>query len=422
MGGFQFIPTIIALALLAIIIFKIPEIGLVLCLIIGSLAKGIIQPFLGSIDITVYLFFITYGAIIVRSLMERKVWLPDFITNIGILLLIAFLLISLFYTPEPVQGIEIFLRFVLLTVSLLYATFMWCNNVTRIKRLFFVLVIILLAYSSFAFIWIFLLGQDQPKDTRAPFAETPVLGIAQLLAATILITFILRAFVRSRWKKNLLLLLVIIGIVELIALNSRGPMLAFIITAACLFIFHSAAPGKRLAIISGIALVILCAFAFLPSDYTDRYARLFVFDSPSVAARLNMWIFVVNNFNEWFFTGAGISGFNHYYYYVPMGIKPLTRLDPHNIFMDVFVSAGFFALIIFISLMIVLLYKGILVSRSSDPSFHILGLAAIIALIYFIIAGLFSMSIIGTRPLWFFGGVILALYRLSLNKPAKTMN
>jgi ABC-type nitrate/sulfonate/bicarbonate transport system permease component len=53
--------SILCLIPLAALIFIFPELGLVLCLVVGSLFKGMVQSLLGPLDITVCLFAVTYG-------------------------------------------------------------------------------------------------------------------------------------------------------------------------------------------------------------------------------------------------------------------------------------------------------------------------------------------------------------------------
>jgi len=400
---------------LAALIFKIPELGLALCLVIGSLFKGMIQPLLGYVDITAYLFAVTFGSIFIRCSVEKKLALPDLRVNIGVLLFVALLLASLFYTPLPKQGTDTFLRFVFLVISMMYATFMWCTNIDRIKRLLFIFMGISLAYGTAAFIGTFLLGHRIFPGSRAPFPETPVLGIAQFLAVGILTAFSLRSFVTSKYKSVMLDLLMIVGVIELIALNSRGPLIAFLVGGICLFLFYSPKEKRRFVFPVTITLiVIILAFILLPTQYTGRYALITNLESSSIAWRLGAWQYAVAHFPDWFFTGAGLCGFAYYY---AGTIDPLASATyPHNILLDIFANAGFFGLLVFIWLIGFLFYKGIKLSRVDEHSIHLLGLATIIALIVFMTVYFFSGTLISTRSLWFFGGMMLSLERLWRNR------
>jgi O-antigen ligase len=403
---------IVILLPLAVLIYKVPELGLVLCLIVGSLFKSMVQPLLGDIDITVYLFVVTFGSILIRCIIEKKLVLPDLKINIGVLLLIGISLASLLYTPLFQQGSDVFLRFVFLTISIMYATFMWCTDINRIKRLIVIFIGIVFAYSTAIIVWVFLIQHGAYSASRAAFAGTPALAVAQLLAAAIIAAFVLRDFVSGRFKRWALYLVILAGVAELIALNSRGPLIALVVGAICLFFLYSLREKKRVVLLSiPLLAIIVIVFILLPEQFTSRYALIADLGSSSIAARLSMWQFVGEHFSDWFFSGAGMFGFA--YYYLPGQAElSIWGAYPHNIFLDVFAAIGFFGLLIFVWLNGSFLYRGIKVSRTEQQSSHLLGLAALVALIIFLVNGLFSMSIIDTRPLWFFGGVILSLERL----------
>ncbi|MGD9394541.1 MAG: O-antigen ligase family protein, partial [Dehalococcoidia bacterium] len=407
----QILYLVIPLLLVAVLIFKFPGLGLVLCLVVGSLFKGMIQPLLGSIDITVFLFVVTFGSILIRCSLEKKLALPDLKINIGVLLFIGLLLTSLLYTPLPEQGANVFLRSVFLTIPMMYAIFMWCNNIDRIKRLLTIFVVVVLAYTTVIIVWALIVQRGASLDPRDVFGEIPVLAVAQFLAAGIITAFILRGFVSGRYKRLALYLVILAGVVELIALNSRGPLIALVIGAICLFLLYSPREKGRVVLLAiPLLAIIVCTVVLLPEQYTSRYALLADLGSSSVAARLGMWQFVGTHFSEWFFTGAGMFGFAYYYFPGQVELS-IWGAYPHNIFLDVFAAAGFFTLLVFAWLIGSFIYRGIKTSRMREPSAHLLALATVVPLIVFLVAGLFSMSIIGTRPLWFFGGAIIALER-----------
>ena len=414
------IALLLCLVPLAALIFKIPELGLVLCLITGALAKGVIQPVLGPIDITAFLFAITYGSIFIRSCMEKRLAMPGLGINILVLLLVILLLASLLYTPLPSKGTESFLRFVFLSISMLYATFMWCNSIERIKRLLFIFVGILLVYGTILFAAFLLFRAEFLLASRAAFLQTSILGVAKHLAAAVLIAFALRPLVNIKWQKIMLTILMIIGTIELVALNSRGPLIAFIVGGVCLFLLYSMKEKKLIIALAplGFAVVAL-AFILLPSHYTARYIMITNLESSSIAVRLDMWQFVAQHFSEWFFTGAGLGGFAYYYAATTDPLASATY--PHNIFLDIFADIGFFGFLVFAWLLACLFYTGVKMSRVHESSIRLLSLASMVALIVFLTGHLFSGTAIGTRDLWFAGGLILSLDRLWRNKNKESM-
>jgi len=398
---------ICCLPLLAVLIYRIPELGLMLCVVFSLFLKVIVQPLLGPIDITIYLFTVTYGAIFIRSSMEKRITAPNFRINLVVILLVSFLLASLLQTPLPKKGIESLLYFVFVTISVMYATFMWCTNINRIRKLLFIFSVSSLAYGAIVFIWVFLLGHGPGYERALLFSQMAAIKIAQLLAAAILAAVVLRSLIHKKHKRLMLNLLLIVAGLELIALNSRAPIIGLFVAGAFLFLLYKRGEKRRFALVCLVLLAaFICAFAMLPQQYTGRYLRMFSLGTDSIVERFDMWRFAVQHFFDWFFIGAGMSGFGYYHSYA----------DPHNIFLDIFAHAGFFALLAFAWLIGLLIYKGIIISRTRDQSFHILGLAIVVPFIALLVSALFSTSIGESRALWFFGGLILSLDRLGRDR------
>jgi len=400
----------IPLALLALLIFRIPELGLVLCVIIGAFLKGLVQPYVEPVDVTLCLIVATYVSVFLRSLMERTLTAPDMKVNLLVGLFLALLSFSLLYTPMRDAGLEELARFALLTISVMYMTVLWCNSVERIERLLLFFVGITLTYATATFVLIFLVDNELSSAFRAGIEGTSALGTAQLLAAGILAALVTRDLVAGRTRRLLVDVLTVLAVVELIALDSRGPLIALVAGGACLFLLASSTRRRRV-FSGGVALLTVIAFSFalLPSHYTQRYALITDLASPSVAARMDMWHFVIQNSSDWFFTGAGISGFAFAYLGDAGLAAEATGLYPHNIFLDVFADAGFFALLVFACLIGLLLHRGIRLCRVAEGSLQSLGLGAVVPFVALLVASLFSGDITDTRPLWLFAGLILSL-------------
>ncbi|MCK4394314.1 hypothetical protein KAX17_15545 [Candidatus Bipolaricaulota bacterium] len=114
----------------------VPKLGLVLCVVAGSLFKGAIQPWLGAIDLTIFLFLATAGSTFLRPVVEkRRITPPKSSFNFLILSFIILFLASVLHTPLPRYGLEIFLRFAILDLSVLYLILMWTTDQKRVRQL-----------------------------------------------------------------------------------------------------------------------------------------------------------------------------------------------------------------------------------------------------------------------------------------------
>jgi len=202
--------------------------------------------------------------------------------------------------------------------------------------------------------------------------------------------------------------LAVLSTIALIALNSRGPLIAFLCGVFSIIFLIGEERKKYIFLLLKLIGALSIIFIFIPKEYTSRYSLITNLESSSISARLSAWRFVVDHFSEWFFKGAGLSG---YAYYSHPG-NPYFSIfgnHPHNIFLDIFADVGFLGLLFFLGIIGFIFYKGFKMCRVADYKFRILGLSSFIAFIVFMIENLFSMSLIGTRPIWFFGGLILSL-------------
>jgi len=404
------------LVILGGIIFMLPELGLVLCAIGVPLFKAAIQPYLGAVDLTAYLFVVTGVSIILHLIVRKqRITLPKLNFNILILSFTTMLLASILYTPLPRYGLEIFLRFVMVNLSLLYMVVMWVTDEKKARRLFSIFLWITLSYGVLIVLMLFLAPSLLPQS-RAVLAGTSIEATGLNLAVGILVatTFMVTGMIRGKSKRLLLAIFGIFSIAALIATNSRGPLIAFVIGGvSLLFLLGRTRRWRRYAVIGVILTVglVTLAFALLPSQYTGRYALLFDLKSSSVATRLELWQLVGNHLDDWFFTGAGLFGFAYYYTGRTADLS-LFGPQPHNLFLDVFADIGIFGLMLFLILVGYLFLQAISWPHRQFTWLRSLLIANSAGFIAIVVESLFSTSLISTRLLWFFGGSILALRRI----------
>jgi len=397
---------------LGLLILKAPEVGLVFCTLIGPLLKGILQPYFAPIDLTGYLFVITTVSVILQTTIARKhLPLPDSKINFSVLIFLTLLWASLLWSPLPERGLEMFLRFALLDISMIYLVYMWAIDLNRIKRLLLLFAGTMLIYGTALFLWLFLFEGLLQVRWRGVFLNTSAIGVGLTLAIGILASFSFIPLIKGGGMKAALGVLIAFSLISLIATGSRGPLIAF--TVGALVMFFTFLKKHRSRIIPyAIATLLtgLMAFSVLPRGIISRYLLLFDPSSSSIAVRLSQWRFVLEHFTEWFLHGVGLFGFGPHYWpgKTTFGIF---GAHPHNIFLDVFSHVGFFGLLVFVWLIGLLFYKGIRLLRNEERSFYLLSLASLVGLTASLVNALFSSNLISTRPIWFFGGIIISLER-----------
>lgn len=404
-------------AVVVISILRIPEIGLVLCLVVGGLFKGNIQQYFGYFDITLFTFFITIFSICINGRFSKPI-IPNIKVYIPIVLIVILFAVSLYVTPDIDNGIEYFVRFVLLTVSVLFMVYWWCSNITRVRRLLFTYVIIVLLYCFACFTYNYILG-NEVYQWRTPFPNISIIGLAQHTSAAILIGVILLKYIsRKGWRLILyigFIALLLIACFELISFMVRGALIAFIIGLGILVLLYIWQYRKIYALyLLGFCALMVIAFFVLPDYVVNRYLLLFNLDEGTVGMRLDMWQYVINHFSSWWIIGVGLCGFNYYY----SALYPFDTniiVNAHNIFFDVFCSAGILAVICMIWVIGYVFYKLVGMIKKDSMNNKLLLVALGIGLISFLVAGQFSMGILASRPLWFFCAIILAMKNIYSN-------
>lgn len=409
---------ILSLLLIAVtfLVFIAPEFGLVLCVLTSVLIKELIQPVLGDFDITIYLYVVTYISILIhKAISSKNIVLPPKKVNLLIYLFISIMVLSLLYSPVKESAINIFFRIIFLDISIFYITYIWANNLKKIKRLLYFFSGICITY-GIIILGLGLGGKIITSEVSIVPAFTYYTAVGLLLTISIFLIVALEELSHNKLNKVVIIFLSMLCSIALVAINARGPFVAFCFGIFFLLYFSNRVIRKRYLVnVFALIGVIFLAFVVLPGRYTIRYNLLFDLQSDSIAERFLLWRFVWDHFANWFITGAGLLGFPFpgvgFYGGPSFGISDYLSFGgyPHNLFLDVFVRVGFIGAVIFSCLIGHLLYTGIKLLRVGDSEFHVILAATFTAICVFLVDSLFNASLLTIRPLWLFGGVILAM-------------
>lgn len=402
---------VIILFLVTFGIFCFPEIGLVLCLIIGSTVKALLQPFLAFLDITVFLFIVTFAAIILRLIVEKKeILLPTNKVNLPIILFVSMLILSLFYTPMQEEGIETVSRFIFLTLSIMYGVFLECRSIEKIKRLLIIFQGITIGFGVIT-LPLVLMSSFAKVKYRAVLYGSPPIAAGLLLVAGLLSLLGYGYKIQVWWKRVIIFIIVGIAVMEIVATDTRQVLLSLF--AGMIFLLILERKKKfNLALIGILFLIGISSFWILPEQYTARYALITNIGSGSVFARLSAWKFILTHFADWFFRGAGVSGFA-YFYCMDIGEAVTPEVTPHHLLLDVFSDVGFFGVIIFFIPIFYFLIKANRLRLSGQAEYNKIGKALLLPLFIYLLSGFTGgLTLISTRPIWFLGGLILATWNI----------
>jgi O-antigen ligase len=215
--------------------------------------------------------------------------------------------------------------------------------------------------------------------------------------------------IKNRWKY---LLVALLSFMAVLGTFARSIWLSFAVVIP-IFGFIK---GKRMgSIVTGVFLiVVLLCVIFVPTIRDRAYSSVVPSENQT---RLNLWETSINISKDFPLTGIGEDNFDYYFdRYKVEGYYDVTG-HPHNDYLTILVSSGIPGLIAFLSMWFVLLQTGFKTQKySSNPFLKELALGSTLAVIGFMIGGLFQ-NYYGTFAncwgWWLMAGLTMASSRLS---------
>jgi len=423
----------LALGIIAIIsIIKFPEIGFALFLLIAVL-KDFLQDNLFSslgIDFTLILFFITSLGVCYKILSKDKYRLD--IKNKYTLLYLGFgiiLILSNLYTKSPRYGFSKTVSFLVFNSFLFFGGIFIASNQKSQNNFLIILQWMIFIY---ALIYVYFLKnliglnwrQLASYHLRLSLEGNPI-SVGRIFSILCVVS-ICKLFTSVNIKRKLFYIFnFIIALIIVVATNSRGPLLALIITILSYFLFFTHIKKWKVALsFAFIVFVFSIILSILPPSFTSRY-KLFegkeIHLSQKEASVFNTFKirknyvrqaidYLVNNPDK-IVIGSGVGSFSFI-----SANKDIT-LYPHNIFIEILLEIGIVGIILFSLIFLLTAYDVILGKKYLDKENYDNIIIWISLLILFFINAQFTGDIVINRPLWFFvGGIIGFIILLKRNK------
>ncbi len=239
-----------------------------------------------------------------------------------------------------------------------------------IKTLIFVVLCAQMASSKLRFnmlVWMLVLGigffaAKGGLFTFMTFGEHRVQGLAQtvlednnhfgIAVASILpLILYLRGEAARPWLKHGLLALFCLSIVAIIGTHSRGAFIALGAFGGVLWFFSK----RKLAILAGLALLLIPTVAFMPAKWTERMSTIGeATQDESFMGRVDAWVINYKLAKENPLTGAGLR--NSYEEQIAFAVDPRRAQSAkaaHSIYFEILGGAGFVGLAIYLSIFVV---------------------------------------------------------------------
>ena len=174
--------------------------------------------------------------------------------------------------------------------------------------------------------------------------------------------------------------------------------------------------GKRIGSIvtTTFLVIVLFCVVFIPAIRDRAYSAVIPSENQT---RLNLWQTSIHMSQDYPLFGIGEDNFDYYFNrYKVEGYYDVTA-HPHNDYLTILVSSGIPGLIAFLTVWILIIQRGFKTQKySSDPFLRELALGSTLAIIGFMIGGLFQ-NYYGTFAncwgWWFMAGLTMTSTRLS---------
>jgi len=323
----------------------------------------------GSID---RIFLITLITITSLVLSQRKVnWHKIYKGNAWILILYAYMLISIVWTESPLISLKRWFRTLgdlMVVMVILTESNPFKAIVTAYKRCFILLIplsVVLIKYFR-------QYGTQEPKHFASNFwvgvtTHKNSLGLLAMLAALL---FLWNIFQKDK-KGKIVAIVYLIMIAYLLnggghTRSSTAIVLIPIAVAAYLFMGkYKSRPERLLPVIVGafvITLVINVSAEFIFGAPIDEIISLAIGKDPTLTGRTLLWQELIALGRRHFFLGYGYEGFwtqpiMQYLKEVNDGIHSWGPSQSHNGYIEVFLNLGILGLI-FLGFVVISAFKG----------------------------------------------------------------
>lgn len=390
----------LAVGLLAsLLLLRYPEIALGLFFLIG-LVKG--DPSLSSapVDLTVLVGVIVQVAVCYRIFIKRQTMrLPE--EYFFYIPLLGMMIVSLTYAPDLAGGLDKLLRFVCLTGIGIVAPFVLFDDLRKIGRFFFVLILggLGLAINSMT-----MLGGEERMVS--PSGLNTELGAASAVAMILIWGFI---FPRLSLGRRLLLYPVL-GVLGIALIGSGG---RFANVSAVVCILLGALLCRRLfwdILIAGGLGIVALPFIWIPEASFD-YLRSLWHPAQAMGTRNALMWLGVRMFSEHPILGVGAQGFRY------LSPNPLTYNYPHNLILELGSEMGIVAATAFLAIAFCAFLEIIRQLRNPLLPANPVVPTVLLLLIYVFMDAMVSGDINDLRFMWFVFGLPFVLRNVLASSP-----
>lgn len=390
-----------------------------LYIVVGSFKAAFDIPY---IDETALLFGLTF-IIAVKNFVQRgfkfqKKLIVPALLFLGIIF-ISF--ISLMYTPSHTYALEKIVRFSIIAGWCFFGVFFLFKNEESIKKFLIGLVFV----STVMATSLLSNGLSTGIGFQSTFGSSYV-SLARVCAMGSLILLMYFLFTKQRnFLRYIALISALILFIPLIQSGARLPVLILILTLMSIplsmikFRNGDVLISKKIIPLFLMAVVVfVSSFVLYEKGYADTlvYRMEVMFNSEnggnSVEGRTSRFETAWDMSTESYFLGYGLGSF-------PLFYSKMDAEDyPHNLYLEILSELGIIALIIFVTLLVIALKRGIIYYKLHR--LNPLNASVYIILLFWFINSFGSSSLTGDKVFYAMIALTIILPILSRNKELKT--
>jgi len=353
-----------------------------------------------------------------------------FLSVVGFTLLV---IIGYFYTKSPHAGLLKASRYVVFNMFLFIGGLSIGYTKNHSEKFIKILFVLLLIY-SLIYIYFFkdVIGMNIQElaeyHLRFTLIGNPI-GVGRIFSVLVIISLIY--FLHKKKIRIVFIIGLILGLLITLATNSRGPLVALLLTLFIyLYLFSGIKKSRLLSITIAFVILFIILLSVLPKNFVSRYTFglskeihvsetevKFFSTSQEREMYLKQAIDYLSEHPERLLLGTGTGSFS----YISKHIDD--RLYPHNIFVEIILEFGILGLLLFIFPFIFLLIDFIQNKRTfTRVQFVNISIWISLTILFFINAQV-SGDINDNRLLWFFmGGLIGLILFIMQNNTIRNIN
>lgn len=287
--------------------------------------------------------------LVAMVLSKEKFRLPWSGTLVLWLMFLAWMSLSTYLAIYPDRAMTLYETIIKIQIMTL-VTLMVITDPGKIRALIWVIVGSIGFYSVKGGLFTLLTGGGYrvygPMDSN--ISENNAMALATLVVIPLMV-YLYKVYQHKRWLRQLLGVSIFLSTISVFGSQSRGALISIAAVAG----FFWLKSRSKLATGTGILLLAVLTFSFMPASWHERMATITNYEEDeSAMGRINAWKYSINIASDRL-TGGGINSWSPSTYAVYNPESTTTNIVAHSIYFSVLADHGWPGLIMYLGLLFI---------------------------------------------------------------------